>query len=290
MASFRSICRFCRGLQKRWETSGNICDVSATSVVKQACTGGSVFDRELRTSPLSTGKDGYTLPWPQYSKPFALREPIWNRQAGLFLLRRVANMLGEQFSVSDFLLGVKDAVYVLADTIAHQSKHEQLRRLLEPTLYSAVEESLTSLPTNAHIHLDIESIRNLQLVCVNGIIGTADPGDEHVIGWLGQKVITSEAKLQELVKEDSKFTFDRARGIGRDAVATRLEFQLGVSFSTKEKFAVLDEGSRLVEGSNQFRDCFHFWKLSTLVEWETDEFPFQWSIADINNHVQYKVK
>ena len=193
MASFRSICRFCRGLQKRWETSGNICDVSATSVVKQACTRGSVFDRELRTSPLSTGKDGYTLPWPQYSKPFALREPIWNRQAGLFLLRRVANMLGEQFSVSDFLLGVKDAVYVLADTIAHQSKHEQLRRLLEPTLYSAVEESLTSLPTNAHIHLDIESIRNLQLVRVNGIIGTADPGDEHVIGWLGQKVITSEA-------------------------------------------------------------------------------------------------
>lgn len=291
MASIRTICRFCWGLQRRWEKSGNIFNVTATSVMKQACTRGSVFDRELRTSPLSGGiKDGYTLPWPQYSKPFASREPIWNRQVGLFLLRRVANMLGEQFSVSDFLLGAKDAVYILADTMAHKNRHEQLRLLLEPTLYSAVEESLSSLPTNARIHLDIESIRNLQLASVNAIVGMADPGDEHVIAWLGQKVITSESKLQEFVKQDSKFTFDRARGIGRDAVATRLEFQLGVTFNTKEKFAVLDEGSRLVEGSNQFRDGFHFWKFSSLAEWETDEFPFQWSIADINDYVQHRVQ
>lgn len=198
-------------------------------------------------------------------------------------------MHGQQFSVSDFLLGARDAVYTLADVMACQDNHEQLQELLQPALCSAMEESLGNLPQNAHIHLDIESIRGLQLTSVNAVVGSAEPGDEHVMAWLGHKVITSEAKMQQLVTQDTKFTLDSAKEIGQMAVATRLEFLLGVTFNTKEKFAVLDEGGQLVEGSNQFRDCFHFWRFSSLVEWETDDYPFQWSIVDINNYVRLNV-
>ena len=195
-------------------------------------------------------------------------------------------MHGQQFSVSDFLLGARDSVYTLADVIAYQENHEQLHQLLQPVLCSAMENSLGNLPQNAHVHLDIESIRGLQLTGVNAVVGTADPGDEHVMAWLGHKVITSEAKLQKLADQ---FTFDSAKEIGQKAMATRLEFLLGVTFNTKEKFAVLDEGGQLVEGSNQFRDSFHFWRFSSLVEWGTDGYPFQWSIVDINNYVRLNV-
>lgn len=229
---------------------------------------------------------GYSLPWVQYIRPFAAAEPFWNRLAGLFLLRRVANMLGHSFSTSDFLIGAKEAIFVLADIMADQDRHDQLDHLLDPALCSVVRDSLKLLPQNAHIHLDIESVRNLQLGAVNAIVGLADSGDEHIIAWLGQKVITSQSKLQSLMEKDAKFTFQSAREIGLEASYNRLQFQLGVHFNTKEKFAVLDETGRVVKGSNQFKDCFHFWRFGSLVSWDSDEYPFKWTILDINNYMQ----
>lgn len=239
-----------------------------------------------------SSSSSYPLPWLQCSKASELsgatREPFWNRFAGLFLLRRVARMNGHGFHVSDFLLGVKDAIYALADIVADRARSEdQLQDVLGASLCAAVRRSLDSLPPGAHIHLDVESLRNLHLVAVNAAMGSAEEGDRHVITWLGQKVITSQSKLESLVNDSSgsKFSLSEARKIGMDATSTRLEFQLGVSFRTKEKFVVLDSSGAVVMGANQFRDCFHVWKFSTLVDWDTEDYPFKWSVSDINNFV-----
>ena len=277
LGTVSSVCRFCRFLRVR--THGNPLNNRQT--------------RQLHASQVCRNIDnyeehdgGYSLPWVQYVRPFAAAEPFWNRLAGLFLLRRVANMLGHSFSTSDFLVGAKEAIYVIADVMTDQERHDQLDYLMDPALCSMVRNSLKLLPENAHIHLDIESVRNLQLGTVNTIVGAADSGDEHIIVWLGQKVITSQSKLQSLMDQDAKFTFQSAREIGLEASYSRLQFQLGVHFSTKEKFAVLDEAGRVVKGSNQFKDCFHFWKLGSLVSWDSDEYPFKWTVLDINNYMQ----
>ena len=276
LGTVASVCRFCKFL--RVQAHDN-------ALIKQS--------RQLHASQVHRSDNeehgGYSLPWVHYSRPFAIKEPFWNRLAGLFLLRRVSNMLGHSFSTSDFLIGVKEAIYVMADVMADQERHDQLDHLLDLSLCSVVRNSLNLLPQNARIHLDIESVRNLQLGTVNATVGLADSGDEHVIAWLGQKVITSQSKLQSLMEQDAKFTFQRAREIGLEASYSRLEFQLGVHFSTKEKFAVLDEAGRVVKGSNQFKDCFHFWKFGSQVSWDSDEYPFQWTILDINNYMQSAV-
>lgn len=266
----RSVCTLCRDFHGSCRLPlARTVDVSAK--------------RGLLSSHVSSSE--YPLPWVHLPKPLPMREPLKHKLLGLFLLRRVANMHSCHFSRSDFLLGVKDAVYFLSEVIASRAKHDQLELLLQPELHREMADSLGALPENAHIHLDIESIRHLQLVSANAIIGAAEPQDEHVITWMGQKVIASRSKLGTLMEEDSKLTLNRARQIGAEATYTRLEFQLGVSFNTVEKFAVIDEAGKVVQGSNQFRECFHYWKFSSLVPWETDEYPFQWTIADMNDYL-----
>ncbi len=246
------------------------------------------WTRRLHTSPASRREengDAYPLPWIHARKPVRPSDPYLHRLVGLFLLKRFTNLHGYKFSVSDFLDGAKDAVYSLAEVIANQEAHAHLEHFLGRRLCSALRQSLSALPENAHVHLDIESIRNVHLSSVNATVGDADPGDDHVISWLGQRVIASQSRLQNLIDEDSRFTFERARELGREATLSRMEFQLGVSFGTKEKFAVLGEDGHVVMGSNQFRNCFHLWTFSSLVSWEMD-YPFQWSIVDINDFVK----
>lgn len=243
--------------------------------------------RTLHSSEVSRYEDeGYPLPWVHSRKPVRPSDPYLHRLVGLFLLKRVANLHGHRFSASEFLDGVRDAVYSLAEVMVHQDRHSQLEQFLGPRLHSAVSPALASLPEKAHIHLDIESIRNMHLSSVNAIVGEADLGDDHVISWLGQRVITSQSRLQNLMDEESRFTLERARELGREATLSRLEFRLGVSFGTKEKFAVLDEEGHVVIGSNQFRNCYHLWTLSSLTSWETEEYPFQWTIVDVNDFVK----
>ncbi len=268
----------CRVLSKRSSFPGNGRTLFTPVAWRRLYTS-QVIDEEVNGA--------YPLPWNHNRKPLRPNDPYLHRQVGLFLLRRVANLHGSNFSVSEFLHGVRDAVYSLAKAITDQETHSQLELFLGRRLCSAVRRSLGALPENAHIHLDIESIRNMHLSSINATVGMADQGDEHVISWLGQSVITSQTGLQNLMDEDSRFTFSKAREIGKEATFSRLEFRLGVSFGTKEKFAVLDEEGRVVMGSNQFRDCFHFWTFSSLVAWETDEYPFQWIIVDVNDFVEH---
>ena len=227
----------------------------------------------------------YPIPWMRYNKPVKVLEPLWNKLTGLFLLRRIATLHNHSFSVAEFLSGVKDAVYTLANVITDSSMRHNLDQLLEPQLCKSVQQSLDLLPQKAHIHLDIESIRALQLSSVNTVVGSTAPGDEHIIALLGQKIITSQARLQDILdQQDEDFTFKNARELGKEATFTRLEFSVAVSFATKEKFTVMDENGRVVMGSNQFQDCYHLWRFVSLVPWGTEDYPFMWTISDINNY------
>lgn len=240
----------------------------------------------------TSSQSTYTLPWPHHSKPFASREPFLNRLVGQFLLSSIARKFGHSFSRVDFLHGVSDAVHTFADILADTTRHLELEYLLAPVLYTAVKKSLQNLPENLQIHSEVESVRGAYVCSMNTMFGDAEPGDRHIVSWLGQSVVTSKSKLAALLSGDSKFTFNSAQDLGREAALTRLEFHIGVSFLTREKFLVVDgSNGRKVQGSNEFRDCFHFWKFSSLVDWDSEdmEYPFDWTIIDINNYIKNSV-
>ena len=233
------------------------------------------------------GSTSYKLPWAQHAAPFHEREPLVNRIVGLFLLRRIANSHGYSFSVSDFLQGVKEAVFSLAGILSSPDMRQgSLHSVLHPRLHEGVKASLESLPSGWRMHLDVESIRHLQLSCINSVLGATEPGDEHTFAWLGQRVLASRSELRAMDDMDTKFTFQSGRELALEAASTHMEFQVCVSFRTKEKFAILSGSGEVIAGSNQFRDCHHLWRFSSDVDWDADvDYPFSWSILDINNHL-----
>lgn len=239
----------------------------------------------------SEAKATYLLPWPYHPEPFANLEPIQNRIAGMFLLSSIARKFGHTFSRREFLYGVSDAVRALADILADKTRHLELEYLLAPVLYTAMKKSLQNLPENSQIQSEVESLRGAVICSISTIFGDAEPGDRHMVSWLGQNVVTSKSKLAALMQGDDKFTFNTAQELGKEASLTRLEFQIGVSFLTTERFLVVD-GDRKVQGSKEFRDCYHFWKFSSLVDWDNDvmEYPFDWTIVDINDYVKNTVR
>lgn len=187
--------------------------------------------------------------------------------------------------IADFFLGVQEAISAFTNALKQTEQRSNLRHFLRPSLYSAVEESLEKLPEGAQIQLDIENIRNMQLVSANSIVGTAPESDEHIIAWLGQKIISSKSKLDEVMRQaDGNFTFEKARELGREAAYNRLEFQLTVSFVTREKYLVVDKAGQVVSGSREHHNTYHSWKFASLLDWDSD-YPFQWTIADINNYL-----
>ena len=245
-----------------------------------------VFLSARSLSSSVSGSTSYQLPWVQNSEPFADREPFLNRAIGLFLLRRTANSHGHAFSVSEFLQGVKEAVFSLADILSSPERHGSLPDVLSPDIYAGVKRSLSSMPIGSRMHLDVESIRHLQLKCVNAVLGATEPGDEHVFEWMGQRVLTSRTQLKEMDEMDSKFTFQMGREMALEAASMHMEFQLSVSFKTKEKFAILDSAGSVIEGSNQFKDCYHIWRFGSTVSWDGDrDYPFIWTVQDINNYL-----
>ena len=242
-----------------------------------------------RLAHSSADGSSYQLPWTQHQTPFKQRESFINRTVGIFLLRRIAGSHGYSFSVSDFLQGVKEAVFSLADILSTPERQDSLPAILSPRLCERVRSSLDSLPSGSRMHLDVESIRHLQLCCVNSVIGATEPGDEHTFEWLGQRVIASQSELRAMDELEAKFTFQSGRELALEAASTHMEFQLGITFRTKEKFAILDNTGEVVAGSNQFQDCYHMWRFSSNVSWNVADvdYPFSWTILDINDHLTH---
>ena len=228
---------------------------------------------------------GYPLPWAHHSGPVSPREPLVNRLIGLLLLRRIARSCGYTFTVSDFLHGAKEAVFSVAQTLSSPGSRDSLRGVLSPALYAGVSRALECLPGGARMHLDVESIRHVQLSCARSVVGATSPGDEHTLEWLGQRVVASKTELQAMHETDPKYTYRLAREIGVNAAQTHMEFELGVSFRTKEKFAVLDVNGKVLEGSNQFRDGYHLWRFGSDVVWDREDYPYSWRVTDINDYL-----
>lgn len=208
---------------------------------------------------------------------------------GKFLVRRIMKNLGFDFSVGEFLNGTKHAVHELASMIASSERHEEISHVTSEDLFQAIQSSLRLLPPSCHIHLDVESVRNMEMVGFNIVAGQAESGDQHVISGLGQKVVTSQSRMQDISERLSSFTTHQARDIALEASMARLEFRLSVTFQTREKFAVLDNASgAVIQGSNQFVPCSHLWVLGSLVDRDAD-YPLKWTIIDINNFLQSHV-
>ena len=240
---------------------------------------------KLKLSTLSehTEKTGeyYTLPWPHYTEPLARRAPLLHRLAGQFLLHRGSKLLGSEFSTTEFLLGVGDAVKGYA-SVLNERRYQDLETMFSPSLYKAIDSSLHRLPVETELIIDVTAIKGQTLCSVNTTIGDANPGDEHAIKWLGQTVLTSKSRMMEIFEGESRFTYRDAHALGTEATLSRLKFVLGVSFLTRACFKVVDSTGQILQGHDQYIDEFHYWKFTSLVDYDR-EYPFEWIVVDINN-------
>lgn len=222
----------------------------------------------------------YSLPWPHYSRPIARRAPLLHRLAGQFLLHHRLKQLGSAFSMTDFLLGVADAVGAFTYALSEHRYHD-LEAMLSPSLYKSITISLHNLPLGATINMDTSVVKGQTVCSVGAIFGDASPNDEHSVEWLGQKVVTSKSDMMKLIEGDSRFTFKNARSLGIEATLNRLEFVLGVSFFTRTWFEVVSNTGQLIQGHSHNVDDFHYWEFSSLVHHDR-EYPLEWIITNIN--------
>ena len=247
------------------------------------------WKRLLRCSSsfFTNGQSSYPLPWPYLEKsPTGINEGFLNRLVGTFILQSVVRGTNTDFRVSSFLTGVKDAIYCVVERLSSPSRELQysLETVLDRELYEAVKSSLDSV-ADCRVHLDIESIRQLQLAAINSVIGAVSDRDRHQIGWLGHTIITRQSEMERLFERSGKITMKTAREAAETVMLSHMEFGLTVTFQTKEKFAVMDKEGRIILGSNKFRNAYHVWRFHSHVDWDAD-YPFQWQVADINCFLQ----
>ena len=234
----------------------------------------------------------YPLPWPHHAQGPLPTDRLLHRIAGLFLLRRVVRNWDEsRFDTSSFLNGAKDAI-LLVGRLLFSNERNELEGILQPKLFKAVETSFSSLPQDSQGILEIESIQRLELTGVRSVFGTASPGDEHVVSWLGQKIITSKSKMESLSisYSNGRMTFKVAKELGEEATQARMEFLLAVSFLAKERYRLVDKDGSILDGAEgKVRSSHHQWIFGSTVDWNNDVYPFQWRIYDINNYLSNNV-
>lgn len=233
--------------------------------------------------------DDYPLPWPHFDKPFPVGESPWSRLAGLFLLKRLLLNHGDHhFSLSELLQGVRDCVFHVAAVLSDPVRHVELREIVHPDLHRTLQSALQGLPSSARLQVDIESLQHLRLAAVNTIIGDAPQDDTHTISLLGQKIITSQKAMEEVIENRDRFTAQTARNMGREAFLTKIVIQFMVSFSTTETYSIIEEDGRILMGSNTPREACHIWKFGSAFDWGSS-YPLQWTIYDINQYLNKPV-
>ena len=241
-----------------------------------------VLSRQQYRLSLST----YPLPWPRLQKVVP-SEPPWNKAAGFHLLDRVLRRVtGAEFKTNDFLDGAEESIGSYIHLLKHRNT-EVLQDIMDSKLYDNIFQSLSTIPSTSQILIDVESIRHIKLTGINSVIGLADPDDMHTISWLGQTVVTSQKKLEDVMDvQKNSFSFQHAREIGKEATMMNMEFTMTVTFNTKEKYAILDDTGALIEGSNKFINGHHIWKYGSSVVWDNYDYPFEWKLYDINNYLR----
>lgn len=236
---------------------------------------------ESRCLSIHTHQTSYPLPWPKSLKPVNPYSSVLDKLAGLFLLNRLVD-----FSQSDFLLGVKDAVYTTVEVLSDKNRHQELENLMTEDLYLAVKESLNVLPLSATMHLDIESIRHIQLCTINGRVGEASADDVFALKIFGQDIVSSEANIQTYSETILKGSKEEREKAGESVLTMKANFEVGVGFSTQEMYMVFGDSGKVLKGSNQYQTCHHLWTFSSPVDLESDSYPLDWTISDINGYLQ----
>ena len=243
-----------------------------------------VYQRVVRKWSLAhRGIGTYPLPWPHLeSHDQSVQELPWNKTVGLHLLKGITQGIsGTEFKVKDFLEGVELSIKCYVQALKDRN-YEVLQEIMHTRLYHKVFNSLSLLPSSFQMLIDVESIRHLKLKGIHLQLGKAKPGDEHKLTYFGQTVVISKKKLEEIGVDG--FDWNVAKEIGDELMKEQSKFLLSVTFSTKEKFAILDDNGRLMEGSNKFINGHHIWKYRSTVMWDND-YPFEWQLYDINKYI-----
>jgi hypothetical protein len=185
------------------------------------------------------------------------------------------------------LKGAKEAIKTVSELINTADRDSILGNLLHPTLYKAISDSLSSLPDSNNIHLHLDKVKDMRLVSINSITGTVpDPDDRHVVAWLGQKIIASKTKLDNIVSSNNQFTVYTAKELGKEAALTKILFILSVSFKAKEKFVITEtETGNIVQGVDQYKNVHHIWQFGSEVS-HHESYPFHWRVYDINRYLE----
>ena len=246
----------------------------------------------IRLLSSNSQNNSYPLPWPHHTKGPLPTDRLLHKLVGLFLLRRVVrNWDGSKFDTSSFLNGAKDAI-LLVGRLLFSNERNKLEGILQPKLFKAVETSYSSLPEGSQGKLEIESIQRLQLTGVRSVFGIASPDDEHLVSWLGQKIITSKTKMESMFisYSNGRVTFRVAKELGEEATHARMEFLLAVSFLAKERYTLVDKDGDVLDGvEGKIRSSHHQWIFGSTVDWDNDIYPFQWRIYDINNYLSNNI-
>jgi len=246
------------------------------------------IDTDLHLSYQKRHLEHYPLPWPRNSS--YENESYLGAILGKVLLGATLRAHTQKWSEKEFLAGVKHAVNEFASILSNPQRHDELDYITSEELCTCVKHSLSQLDTQWKLSLNLQEIKQLRVVFISTVAGSAPEGQEHVIYKWGHKVITHQDTMDAIAKEMDKsgFTLQHLLNVGERAANQKLEFQISVDFKTSEMFWIMNENGAIIEGSkNDLMKCNHRWVFGSMVN-ESNDYPFSWVINDINNFIKAK--
>jgi len=234
------------------------------------------------------------FPWRRNVVDNVKDDPALHKLLGLMLLKRVLKSYSrEKFDFFDFIEGVKTAIQALAHSIGSQDKEGHMVKMLGSDLHNRFRKAFDEMKRlNQKAVLEVESSGSFKVTGVRAVCGSADPGDEYYINFLGQQIITSKHDMFELEKRADyagiSSIIEHGKKLGLSAAEKQLKFQLDVKFSSNERFFIQEKQNGVCEvvfGSKDIVSAKHNVRLETLLENRTDadeHYPFSWKIIDID--------
>jgi len=228
----------------------------------------------------------YPLPWPKIDH----RSKAKNFFA-LTIGKSFLRVASSRWSEKEFLAGVEIAIKEFANVLHTPELYEELKNITSEELHSCIKNSLDKIQPTWTLELQVHGISNLAVSDVRVIAGMAPDGKEHVMEILGHRVITSQEKMDNILKETggmSGLTLQHMRSIGSESFDQRVEFQIEVTFDMTESYWLTNEDGAIVEGSKDHTTkSNHKWTFGSEFN-RTADYPFSWIITNINNFITTK--
>ena len=223
----------------------------------------------------------YPLPWPKIDHRSKAKNFF-----GLVIGKSFLRAASSRWSEKEFLAGVEFAIKEFATMLNTPELREELKNITSGELHSCIKNSLDKIQPTWTLGLQVHEISNLAVVNVRVIAGMAPDGKEHIMEIWGHRVITSQEKMDNILKETggmSGLTLQHMRSIGNVAFNQRLEFQIEVTFNTTELYWLTNEDGAIVEGSKDHTtQSNQKWIFGSELS-RTLDYPFSWIITNIND-------